>query len=79
VSRFLIKVHHGKYGLLVDIKNPLGNTPSEGKTEESSAITEIGLNLKAKIYSIFTKLGFDSTLYDLPMEDQVTLTFVSKP
>ncbi|KAL5007038.1 hypothetical protein ScPMuIL_015844 [Solemya velum] len=77
-------VKRNQNGAIVDVKKPLmgvlqekqGVTPLPASCP-SQAIVDVSENMRAKIYSIFCKIGF-TDLPGLTVEDHVTLTVVEK-
>jgi hypothetical protein len=48
------------------------------KSENGRVIPEISENFRAKIYSIFSKLGFERSAYTLNTLENVKLVYISK-
>lgn len=80
----MLRVERGEKGVINDHCQPLAGllqrkqgSTSQPSTSPSSAIVDVSENLRSKIYSIFTRLGF-SDLPGLTTEDYVTLAIIEK-
>lgn len=79
-----IGVKRDTHGAICDIKRPLMGTLQEEKgftplpaNCPSQAIVDVSENMRAKIYSLFCKIGF-TDLPGLTVDDHITLTVVEK-
>ncbi|XP_069504466.1 cilia- and flagella-associated protein 69 [Ambystoma mexicanum] len=79
----ILGVHHDE-NRIIDAKNPLIGVLQEEQgimpmpaNYPSSAIMDVAENMRAKIYSVFCKLGFED-LPGLEAKDYVTLAVISK-
>ncbi|KAJ3211204.1 hypothetical protein HDU82_006437 [Entophlyctis luteolus] len=75
------KVPSGFAGKLIDEKRPLygkNQTIHEGHSKDGFVIEELSENLRAKIYSMFCKLGFERFSEKITAAEQVKLTLIAK-
>jgi hypothetical protein len=75
-------VLHSPDGSLLSTLDPLLGTAQAScdnhKSEDGRVIPEISENFRAKIYSIFSKLGFERSVYTLNTLENVKLVYISK-
>ncbi|MBH0219693.1 hypothetical protein GH793_16055, partial [Listeria monocytogenes] len=76
-------VKRNQYGEIADMKKPLETKYQKQEPlksipakSPSAAVMDVTENLRAKIYAIFCKLGFEN-LQGLTAEDSITLCIVS--
>ncbi|KAJ3131086.1 hypothetical protein HK100_006830 [Physocladia obscura] len=74
-------VPNGPLGLLVDEKNPLlgkNQTVHDENSKDGFVVEELTENLRAKIYSMFCKLGFDRFGETITAQEQIKLALIAK-
>ncbi|XP_062844662.1 cilia- and flagella-associated protein 69-like [Trichomycterus rosablanca] len=79
-----IGVKRDQHGKLADVKNPILSMYQEQEALQSvpantpsPAVLDVSENLRAKIYTLFCRLGFEN-LPGLTTEDQITLCVVNR-
>ncbi|TPX32808.1 hypothetical protein SmJEL517_g04137 [Synchytrium microbalum] len=72
-------VPQGPYGELTELEDPLNIQayPREALSE-GIAVPEISMNMRAKVYSMFTKLGFEPFQEILSAEQKIKLLLIAK-
>ncbi|ORY47739.1 ARM repeat-containing protein [Rhizoclosmatium globosum] len=91
IANFLIKLWNseeqrlgvpvGPMGTLADERKPLAGTnqePHEDHSKDGFVVEELSENLRAKIYSMFCKLGFDGFEEEITVEEQIKLALIAK-
>ncbi|TPX40959.1 hypothetical protein SeMB42_g03105 [Synchytrium endobioticum] len=75
----VLGVPEGRFGVLADLEDPLySQAYARDANNDSVAISEISLNMRAKVYSMFTKLGFDPFYDVLSPEQRIKLLLIAK-
>ena len=80
IDELKIGVSHHPNGCLIESTDPLlgKNQISTAPCKNGRVIQEISENFRAKIYSIFSKLGFERSVYNLDTKENVLLIYISK-
>ncbi|KAI8607701.1 armadillo-type protein [Chytriomyces sp. MP71] len=81
VEETRLGVPAGPLGTLADEKKPLAGvnqTVPSKSCKDGYVVEEIAENLRAKIYAMFCKLGFESFYPIITAEEQIKLTLVAK-